>query len=402
MGHLTFRIGDHIISHDDPRLETLLASVHGTKQRPLCLCRDPGVEMYVAKINGRHVIKRMPNTGADHALSCDSYEPPAELSGLGPLIGSAIQENIQDGVTTLRFDFTLSKRGSRSTGTSSPRRESDSVRTDGNKLTLRGALHYLWEQAGFHRWSPAMAGKRAWHVIHKFLLQAAEDKAVKGMPLADVLYIPEPFSRDRMQDIAQRRMARLSQITPRDGSAGRLLLLIGEVKEIAPSRYGHKLMIKHLPDFPIMMDDGLHNRLRKRFANEFALWDAVDKAHLVVIGTFGVGPTGVASLDAAALMVANENWLPFEHLYEHALIDRLAQSGRCFTKGLRYSLSASQPLASVVLMDTQPIPIALYIVPPEAGEDYDAALDSLIVASQLGAWVWRAGGEAMPTIPPAL
>jgi hypothetical protein len=401
MSPSTFRIGDHIIPHDDPRLETLLASVHGTKQRPLCLCRDPGVEMYVAKINGRHVIKRMPNTGSDHALSCDSYEPPAELSGLGPLIGSAIQENIQDGVTTLRFDFTLSKRGGKSAGTSSPRREPDSVRTDGHKLTLRGTLHYLWEQAGFHRWSPAMAGKRSWHVIHKFLLQAAEDKAVKGVPLADVLYVPEPFSRERMEDIAQRRMARLSQISMGESHAQRLLLLIGEVKEIARSRCGHKLVVKHLPDFPITMDDGLHNRLRKRFAGEFALWDAVDNAHLVVIGTFGVGPTGVASLDAAALMVVNENWLPFEHLYEQALIDRLTQSGRSFLKGLRYSLSDDQPLASVVLLDTQPLPIALYIVQPEAGEDYDAALDSLIAESRLEAWVWRAGGEAMPEIPPA-
>ncbi len=100
-------------------------------------------------------------------------------------------------------------------------------------------------------------------------------------------------------------------------------------------------------------------------------------------------------------MVVNENWLPFEHLYEQALIDRLTQSGRSFLKGLRYSLSDDQPLASVVLLDTQPLPIALYIVPPEAAEHYDAALDSLIAESRLEAWVWRAGGEAMPEIPAA-
>src|SRR3546814_10419832 len=54
--------------------------------------------------------------------------------------------------------------------------ESDSVRTDGAKLTLRGTLHYLWEQAGFNRWAPAMSGKRSWGVIRKYILQAAADK----------------------------------------------------------------------------------------------------------------------------------------------------------------------------------------------------------------------------------
>jgi Protein of unknown function (DUF1173) len=47
--------------------------------------------------------------------------------------------------------------------------EKNSVKTDGNKLSLRGTLHYLWEQAGFNKWSPGMAGKRNWFVIRKYL-----------------------------------------------------------------------------------------------------------------------------------------------------------------------------------------------------------------------------------------
>lgn len=396
----TYRIGEQTIDAGDPGLDAALAAIHGKKQRPLCLCQAAGVEMYVARVNGHHVIKRMPNTGADHAPACDSYEPPAELSGLGQVMGSAIQEDIQDGVTTLKFDFSLSKAPGRAAPAPSGA-EADSVKTDGSKLTLRGTLHYLWEQAGFHRWSPSMAGKRSWYVVRKFLMQAAEDKAAKGMPMGDILYIPESFSQERKDEITQRRIARLSKIAAGERSARRLMLLVGEIKEIAPSRYGHKLVVKHLPDFHFMMNDDLHNRLHKRFANELALWDAVDNAHLVVIGTFGIGPTGVASLDALALMVVTENWLPFEHVYEHLLIDNLTRSNRRFMKGLRYNLPSSKPLASVVLSDTQPAPVAMYIVPPEAGEDYDAALGELVADSKLGSWVWRAGADEMPAIPPA-
>ncbi|MBV9035044.1 MAG: DUF1173 family protein, partial [Acidobacteriaceae bacterium] len=33
--------------------------------------------------------------------------PPAELSGLGEVLGSAIQENVNDGTTSLKFAFSL-------------------------------------------------------------------------------------------------------------------------------------------------------------------------------------------------------------------------------------------------------------------------------------------------------
>jgi hypothetical protein len=72
--------------------------------------------MYVAKVDDKYLIKRMPNSGSGHAPACDSYEPPPELSGLGQVIGSAIQENPDEGTTALKFDFALSK------GPADPRR----------------------------------------------------------------------------------------------------------------------------------------------------------------------------------------------------------------------------------------------------------------------------------------
>lgn len=393
-----FRINNRAIESDDPALDNFLADIYESKARPLCLCAEPGVEMYIAKVGARFIVKRMPNTGSLHAPTCDSYEPPPELSGLGQVMGSAIQENPDDGVTELKFGFSLSKAPGRAPAAASGA-EADSVKTDGNKLTLRGVLHYLWEEAGFNKWAPAMAGKRNWHVIRKYLLRAAEDKQAKGASLADQLYIPETFSPEHKDAITQRRMAMMMKIAAPPKGARRLLMLIAEVKEIAPSRYGHKIIVKHVPDFHFMMNDDLHKRLLKRFENELALWDAVEGARLIVVGTFGVGATGVAALEEVALMAVTEHWIPFEHTYEKLLLDTLTQGHRRFLKGLRYNLHSTKPLASVVLSDTRPLATAMYVVPPGASEDHVQAVEALVAESQLASWVWPAGAGAMPPIP---
>ncbi|NJD07946.1 MAG: DUF1173 domain-containing protein [Methylococcaceae bacterium] len=392
----TYQLAEEIVRDGDPRLEALLAACHADKRRPLCLCQDPGIEMYVAQIRGRHIIKRMPNSGSHHHPNCDSYEPPTDLSGLGPLIGSAIQENVEEGQTNLRLDFSLSKT-SRKSSQSGSGVERDSVASTGNKLSLRSTLHFLWEQAEFNRWSPSMSGKRTWYTVRKFLMQAAEGKKAKGSPLTDFLFVPEVFSIDHKDEITQRRMTRLNK--PPEGGRRQLWLLVGEVKEIQESRLGHKLLIKHLPDFPIMLDEGLCRRMTNRFAMEFALWNALNHSHLVLIGTFEASPSGIATLQTAALMLATETWLPFESLFEYTLLDTLVRNNRRFIKGLRYSVPATQPLASAVLTDIPSGPVALYVVPPDAGEEFNIVLESLIAESDFPSWIWRAGIDEMPDLP---
>ncbi|CAJ0902845.1 hypothetical protein R20233_04843 [Ralstonia sp. LMG 32965] len=393
-----YQIRGQSIHADDPGLPELLASIYSARERPLCLCRIPGVEMYVAKVDEKYLIKRMPNSGSDHAPACDSYEPPPELSGLGQVIGSAIQENPDEGTTALKFDFALSKGASRSAPAPSGK-ETDSVKTDGNKLTLRGTLHYLWEEAGFNRWAPTMAGKRSWYVIRKYLLQAVEDKTAKGASLAGMLYIPESFNAEKKNEITQRRLAQMMRIATPEKGTRRLMLVVGEVKEIGPSRYGHKIVLKHLPDCHFMMNDDIHKRLLKRFEVELGLWDALEGTHLMMIGTFSIGATGVASLEEIALMCVTENWIPFESTFEKMVLDALTQQNRRFMKGMRYNLPSTRPLACAVASDTEPEPTAMYVVPPGASEDYAAAVDELIAESKLPSWKWEAGEAPMPPLP---
>jgi hypothetical protein len=394
----SYRIGPDTVTAGDPRLDGLLASAHAARLRPLCLCRREGVPMYVAKVSGRFYMKRFPDTGGSHSTSCESYEPPQELSGLGQVSGSAIVENPDEGTTVLKFDFSLSKSGSR-VAPAKGDGNADSVKTDGNKLTLRGTLHYLWEEAGFHKWSPSMTGKRTWSVLKRYLMEAAEDKTAKSTALADLLFIPDPFSSEKKDQLTQQRNARLRRVAAPENGARKLMIVVGEVKEIGVARFGHKVTIKHLPDFPFMLNDDIHKRLRKRFENELALWEALETSHLVAIGTFSVGQTGVASIEEMALMIVTENWIPFENLTEKSLLDKLTSEGRRFFKGLRYNLADNRPLASAVLSDT-PEPVAMYVLPPAAGEDYLKALAELTEGSKLKSWQWDAESD-MPAIPPS-
>ena len=70
--------------------------------------------MYVARLGDGYLIKRMPYTGSHHAPDCPSYEPPAEFSGLGQVLGTAITEDPVNGVTALKLGFSMSKAGARS------------------------------------------------------------------------------------------------------------------------------------------------------------------------------------------------------------------------------------------------------------------------------------------------
>lgn len=396
----TYRICNQSVEQDSPEWEELIERTYSAKERPVCLCMPGGVQMYVAKIAGKHFIKRMPNSGANHAPTCESYEPPAELSGLGQVLGSAIEENVDDGVTALKFGFSLTKGANRAAPTASGD-ETDSVKTDGNKLTLRGTLHYLWDQAGFSRWSPGMDGKRNWYVVRKFLHRAALDKRAKGQDLSDILYIPEPFRPDEKDAIAQRRHVQFGKIAGAHKTGRRLNLVIGEVKEITQSRYGYKVVLKHVPDTAFMLNEDIHKRLKKRFNVELGLWDASEDVHLVLIGTFSVGITGIASLEEVAMMTVDLNWIPVESMFDKMLVAKLIELNRRFVKGLRYNLPSSRPLASAVLSDTDPRATALYIVPPGAEDEYTNATQGLIQESDLLSWMWRAGEVEMPALPAA-
>lgn len=392
-----YLFGTHVYSPERENWQRILQKGYAAKLRPICQCLVQGERpsLYIALVCGQYVLKRLPYSGPLHAPHCEHYEPPPELSGLGQVNGSAIREELETQTTTLNLDFALTKGRSRQAGAPSDV-EHESVRSDGTKLTMRGLLHYLMDEAGLTRWTPAMTGKRSWYIVRREILNAASSKITKGQALAEVLYVPESFSVERADEIRKRQHEALSRLS---STSSARMILIGEVKAIEDARYGKCLIVKHLPDLKLMMTDDLHKHLASRFTHQLQLWGQLEASHLLTLATISRSSQGIYSVEAVCLMNVNEHWIPFETLFEWELLSALHASQRRFTKGLRYNLPSTKPLACAVLQDTGDVSTALYVVPQGIEGEYETAMTDLAEQSHLASWQWRAGAESMRELP---
>lgn len=398
-----YQVFGRVVDDATPAFEAALSSAYGRLPRPLCLCRVPGVEMYIAKVGRQFIIKRMPDSGYKHAPSCPSFDPPASLSGFGDLAGGAIHTDALSGITTLKVDFPLSRGASGKTEAKlggSKKTEQLEAQSAGSRLGLHGLLHYLWSEAGFHRWSPAMAGKRNWFVLRKYLMLAAGDKVVRGQTLASMLFIPESFDLEHKKAIALRREALFAHFSGGEG-ARPLMLVLAEVKELRAARFGSKLLCKHLPDVPFHLREDIAAQVSKRFAAMMGMWNTMEDLHLMVFGTCSVNGVGVPSMEAMTLTLVNEQWLPVETPYDKTLVDTLVRARRRFDKGLRYQLASDVPVAAAVLTDC-PDPVAMYVVTPQADEAYRSAISTLGRDSDFARWIWSCLDGEMPPLPPPM
>lgn len=399
-----YEIGGRRWHKDQPGFAEAIAHAYEQQLRPRCLCRSDaesrGIEMYVARLLEGYIVKRMPNTGSQHATHCPSYEPPAELSGLGPLLGTAIIENPSTGQTTLRLDFPMSKMPGLSTLPAQSTASSSSARSQGNKLSLRALLHYLWDQAELTHWNPGFSGRRSWGTVRRHLLQAAENKLVQGHALLGSLYVPEVFSVEHRGAIQTRRQERWARNARKQSQSQPLLLMVAEVKEISPSRYGHKAVIKHLPDQVFALDDVLYRRLCRSFESELTLWGTEPDLHLIMIATFRVIEAGTPDILELSLMLTTAQWLPVDDGWDQQLIGALVRQGRSFVKILRYNTPGTQALVCATLLDCGDSLCPLCI-------DRDHYSDALLLADftvptpnpDIPSWRWSPTLGDLPALP---
>ena len=393
-----FTIGDQTVDESSPEFRLLLPHAYEQRLRPMCMCKEPPVAMYIARLEDRYLIKRLPLSGRDHDPACPSYQPPYELSGLGSLIGNAIQIDAS-GKADLKLDFSLTKRGPRTAPGASAETGEPGIRSEPRKLSLRAMLHYLWEAGELTEWRSTWAGRRGWGRVRTSLINAASQMTARGGSLSDMLFVPEVFHPDDKDGIAARRSAALKNIQATGSGPRKLMMIVAEVKEFSTARGGHKIVVRHLP-FPLMIDDGAWGRLAARYETELELWRSSEAFHLIVIATFGVSTAGIASAEEVALMVTNEHWLPFENIHELRLLEKLSHFKRKSVKGLRFNLGRDVPIVSVTLPEQKPAPVAMFIVPAGAGDDYEQALTNMIdLRPEITPWVWRVAESDIPPLP---
>ncbi|QDL38556.1 DUF1173 family protein [Rhodoferax sediminis] len=391
-----FSIKGRVLGVDDPQLQAVLAHVHETPERPRCLCVSGGVEMYVAH-HRQFVVKRMPETGSRHHPGCPSYEPELQQSGLGELVGEAVLES-EMGSIELRVDFPWT----RSTGRGVPRgqpQDMSEVEVSRRRMSLRALMHFLFERAGFNRWSPAMEGKRNQGVLHKYLQEAAENVAVKGVALAERLYVPEPFSEAGKADAARRRREKLAVLRPREGQSP-LAVVMGEFKASDVTPLGRRVWIKHMPDAPLLIAAKAWERIERVFA---PLWEARDadvgqKARLMLAALIRARREHTYEIDVASLMLTSEHWIPVEGIHELPLVQALVDQQRRFVKPLRYDARNAARFPNALLLDAGDSPVPLHVVSAYLDPKEQAAKALALRSGDDTLWVWHTS-ESMPKLP---
>ncbi len=382
---------------EQPEFQKALAELP-LPRRVFCMCKSPEVGMSVHLLRGTYHLWCMPGTASQHASDCVHYEPPLSISGKAHVMGSAIDES-QEGEVILRLDFPLTKIAGRAPPT--PKEGvPETAKADPTKLTMRGLLHYLWQEAGFHKWSPKMQGKRSAWVFHKYLMLAAANKRMRAGSLSDLLVIPQPEGYGRENTVgAAHTSLKLARASTDASGARRLALVLGEVHGFETGSITNKVRLVNMNDQSLELPDELYKKLQRAFGVQLSLWEP-GQNKLIMLASFYTGTAGNAAVSELVLMNVTNELMPFESLYERHLVEVLTKKGRRFTKSLRFNLSVKAPIASVVLTDTEQ-PCALFIQNP--GADSDAYKGCLAEAEQEGlwTWLWKAGAEAEPALPGA-
>jgi hypothetical protein len=355
--------------------------------------------MYIAHLERSFVVKRMPDTGASHGPDCESYEAPPGLSGRGEVDGQAIENN-DEGTVNLKLAFSL--RHNNPAEMENESTQKTTAKTSGTRLTLRGLLHYLWDESKLSHWTPEQKGTRSWFAVRNALVEAVESKETKSAALKEILYIPEVFDEERRNDIASRRIRSLSSIMGPGKSGKKLMLVAGEMDRIAPATFGFALKIKNLPDFPFVMDADLNKNFEKVFQVSKNLWEYTPDSHLMVIATFVLDDAGIPTVEEMCVMLTSPEWLPVDNKLEQQLIAELVKQKRSFQKQLRYNLPPDKPIATAVLTDCYNAPLAMYIDVDDLVGRWAStvAINEVVKSNSIQTWMWVPRDGLQPDLPP--
>ncbi|NKX28698.1 DUF1173 domain-containing protein [Rhodobacteraceae bacterium R_SAG6] len=374
-----------------------LARAHQDQTRITCSCVEPRPEMYVACVAGRFILKRMPGSGAQHAPGCDSFLPPEDLSGLAQIHGSAVKEDLETGTTVLKLDFPLSMGSNRPAPPPPSGKRPTEAKPKPQKLGLSSLLQYLWHESDLVKWTPAMDGKRWWGPVQSNLLAAASGKNAKSQNLRDILYIPEPWKKDKQRDNAAQRNQIFHRLrAPAKGTAP-LGILIAEYKSHETTRMGARFLFKHAPDCTFFAEADLVKRFEKVFSHQLMLAEALGDAHVMVIATFNIAKAGYPVLREIGMLLTTANWIPFETMRDYMLIDALTEKGRRFQKSQRFNLAHDTPIASIILTDLTS-PLSMFAADISADAVEIAALREVAAEGTYPAWLWIED-ELLPEIP---
>lgn len=402
MGQQVFVKG-RIFDSEDPVLQTVLADLHDSPERPRCMCVEAGVDLYISRRPSGYCLARMPGTGSQHHPTCQDYEPNPGMSGRGMLMGEAIVERSPE-VLEIHIGFALS----RGTGRSIPRGEPSppkDVPAPKQRMSLQAVMHMLYEYARFNRWYPSMAGMRSQGVLRKYLMEAAGHVMVRGEPLAKRLYVPESFNAERKEEIANRRREKLAFLHATDDADEHPFgFVIGEFKEVQDAAGERKVIVKHMPDAPLYMQGKAWQRVERVYQSYFEARDAdvSNRPRILMIALISAKRESIYQIERLNMMLVSDEYIPINGAFELPLVARLRAENRIFVKPLQYDAPSAAAFPNFILLDARTAEGADYplFVSSSFDSDREKALKAKALAAVgAGAWIWETG-TGIPQLPP--
>jgi hypothetical protein len=308
------------------RLTSLFTRARSETGHAWCLCTDPPLRLVIRMRDGRYHLARWPGEGELHHSTCLFHALPDWLSGRAHYVRQAIEETATG--TKIRLQTALQTREGASTTRPLTELPSSPATPSRRSVTLLGMLHWLAEHARLNTWQPGE--QRAWPECHQRLKAAIADGEVNGQELSRLLYVVPPFRRDRaaLHNAALRLF--LAHLAWTDGHRQRGLIL-GEIKSMDDTRYGHRIMLRHLAT-PLYLTTPLLHRVQRSYRSAFA----AASGRALILGVAERTPTGNLRLVDLAAMLVNRVYIPADSSYELMMADHLIAHQRAFTQPLRY------------------------------------------------------------------
>ena len=293
---------------------------------------------------------------------------------------------------------------SRMPGKAVPRGEAvidpSEVHAPRKRMSLRALLHFLFERAGFNRWYPAMEGRRNQGVLHKYLSEAARGVTVKGASLDERLYVPEPFRVELKDEIGERRRKKLALLlSSEDAVQYKMAIIVGEYNGSEPTAFGRRIVVKHMPDVPLYIENKAWERVERSYAPTLQARDAdVPKKPRVMMAALVYAKREyVYQVDTVSMMLTTDQWIPLDGLYELPLIEALQREQRSFMKPLKYDARSAAAFPNVLLLDCEGDPVPLHVVSTFA-DAKEKALKVKALAIGRPHWIWNTDTE-IPSLP---
>lgn len=372
--------------------------------RATCLCSVNCPEMYIAHRNGSYYFAKMPETGPFHHLGCEFYQSPESETGRASYAKGVIED--AGGMLDVKIGIPFKiHREVMKTDPSPPSNNKAGVKR--SAIELLGLIHLLWEFSNNAKWFPQRKGKvhytRSWSSAHYFLNKTTERITAKGKPLSQNLYIVPPYNPTQADNVAQEFAKFIAPVIQagtvkaqqnKDDIVCKLIL--GEVRDITPSKYGFVVRIKNLAQ-PLYISENRFDRVRNSY---HLACNAIESEHASAIAIASVTSTssGNLTVEKMALMPVSKAYIPFESSFELKISQMLIEQGRCFEKPMRYD-SEALTLPDFILCDAEYPRMPFEIYGMTGNSDYDIRKNQkreLYKSSNIPCWEWEPALQIEP------